>query len=70
MGGCVREEQVFRVFQEKIKSSTESIEEVLKTGSVSFLLHTLLNCQKIELNDKFFYDTIIDRIDEKMADIT
>lgn len=29
-----------------------------------------MNCQKIELNDKFFYDTIIDKLDQKMVEIT
>jgi hypothetical protein len=51
-------------------SELDSIEALAKTGSTDFLLSTLVNCQKIEVINKFFYDAILEEIESKLETIT
>jgi hypothetical protein len=46
IGGCEREEEVFRVFQEKIEDNAATIEKLITSdhASTQFLMTTLTNC--------------------------
>ena len=68
VGGCEREEEVFNVFKEKVENDISKIESIIQSPYVSkqFLLQTLVNCQKIQINDKFFYDSIIEQISTRL----
>ena len=48
----------------------EEIEKVAEKGSLGFLLNTLVNCQKIEVNNKFFYDTLLEKLESRLSQIT
>jgi hypothetical protein len=42
------------------------IEKLFEKASHKFLLDILMNFQKIEVDDKFFYDSMIEAIDRKL----
>ena len=71
IGGCQPQEDAFRRYQETIQESAPKIESTISSPncSIQFLLNILLNSQKIELNDKFFFDTILEKVDENLHKI-
>lgn len=71
VGGCDRLEDVFHVFRDKIQDDLPKIEAIAKNeaASAQFQLNTLINCQKIEVIDKFFYDEILQAIENRLDSI-
>ena len=69
-GGCDRSDDVFHICRDKIQADLHNVEKVAKNdASISFLLNTLINCQKMEIIDKFFFDEILQVIEDKLDTI-
>lgn len=71
VGGCDKLDDVFQVFRDRIQEELPKIEETVKSesASIEFLLNTLINCQKVEVMDKFFYDEVIQVIEANLLRI-
>ena len=48
----------------------DNIERVATNGSTDFILNTLVNCQKIEVTNKFFYDALLEKLESQLEGIT
>jgi hypothetical protein len=72
VGGCEKQEQVFRKFQETITDHASRIEQIVsdKNTSTRFVLNSLMNIQKTQMPyNKFFFDAFMDKIDERLETI-
>ncbi|CDW77264.1 UNKNOWN [Stylonychia lemnae] len=69
-GGCIKNEQAFRALQSICEDQVSKIEKIIPDSDPTFLLQIMFNCQKIGIKDKFFYDSIIQNLDQNMTQIT
>ena len=66
---CESVEPLFRKFQETCEDSLTAIEATFEEGSLNHLLQSLYKCQRVGIRDKFFYDSLAERIQGKMSEI-
>lgn len=66
---CESIEPLLRKLQDTCEDSLTGIESSFERGSLNHLLQSLYKCQRIGIRDKFFYDTLVERIEAKMDKI-
>ena len=47
----------------------EQEQSEIRGGSLQYLMSTLLNCQRVEVQDKFFYESLLNQIEERLDHI-
>ena len=59
---CQNIEPLFRKVQETCEDQITALEATFDKASSHHLLQMLYKCQRVGIRDKFFYDSLIDRI--------